>query len=222
MSTDPLTKTQLEILEAAAAAVIEGDEERTVEQVQAALQADIAPLTILDQGLTPAIREVGEQFNRMEIFLPEMIVCSDAMQAGVTMLQPYFEGLEMQKAGTVVLGTVRGDIHDIGKNIFKTLLEVNGYEVIDLGRDVAAVAFVDEAESHNAQIIAMSGLLTTSLTVMKDTIELLHDNGTRDQVKVIVGGGPTSQSFAEKIGADGYGDTARDGVLLCDRLLAGS
>jgi methanogenic corrinoid protein MtbC1 len=155
----------------------------------------------------------------MDVFLPEMLVCAETMQVAVQVLEPYFNKMDQKTSGVVILGTVKGDIHDIGKNIFKALLEVNGFEVVDIGRDVAPTVFIDEAVKREAQFIAMSGLLSTSLAMMRDTIQILIDDGIRDQFKVIIGGGPTSQLYADKIGADGYADTAYDGVKLCNKLL---
>lgn len=200
-------------------AVMEGDEVKCASGAMKSLGAGIAPLDIIEHCLTPTIREVGEAFNRMDLFLPEMLSCAEAMEAAIKVLEPHFDRKEMGTKGTIILGTVKGDIHDIGKNIFRALLDVNGYKVIDIGRDIAPAAFVDQAQNVGADIIAMSGLLSTSLSMMRDTIQMMVGDGIREKYKVIIGGGPTSQSFADKIGADGYADTAYDGVLLCNRLL---
>jgi corrinoid protein of di/trimethylamine methyltransferase len=200
-------------------AVMEGDEAKCVADAEKSFAAGIAPLDIIEHCLTPTIREVGEAFNRMDLFLPEMLSCAEAMEAAIKVLEPHFDRKEMGTKGTIILGTVKGDIHDIGKNIFRALLDVNGYKVIDIGRDIAPAAFVDQAQNVGANIIAMSGLLSTSLSMMRDTIQMMVGDGIREKYKVIIGGGPTSQSFADKIGADGYADTAYDGVLLCNRLL---
>jgi len=153
------------------------------------------------------------------MFLPEMVLSARAMQAAVDVLEPHFADDESIIKGKVIIGTVKGDIHDIGKNIARALLTVNGYEVIDLGRDVALTDFVDVAEKEGANIIGMSGLLSTSLPLMRDTIRMMDDDEVRDKYQVIIGGGPTSQEYADEIGADGYAETAFDGVDLCDRLL---
>ncbi|GMQ94880.1 MAG: corrinoid protein [Acidimicrobiia bacterium] len=200
-------------------AVMAGDEEKSVAAAEAALEAGVSPLTSIEEGLTPGIREVGDRFGRMEMFLPEMVLSARAMQAAVDVLEPYFADDESITKGKVIIGTVKGDIHDIGKNIARALLTVNGYEVIDLGRDVALTDFIDVAETEGADVIGMSGLLSTSLPLMRDTIKMMHDDEVRDKYHVIIGGGPTSQEYADEIGADGYAETAFDGVDLCDRLL---
>jgi corrinoid protein of di/trimethylamine methyltransferase len=208
------------ILKALYDAVIEGDPESATQAAEQSLEAGIAPADALDQGLTLGIREVGDRFGRMEMFLPEMVLSAKAMEAAVTVLEPHFEVGTSSKKAKVMIGTVAGDIHDIGKNITIALLKVSGYEVVDLGRDVASVDFVDKAIDEGAELIGMSGLLTTSLPMMRDVIEMLNEDGVRDKVKVIIGGGPTSKEYAAEIGADGYGETAYDAVSLCETLLA--
>ena len=200
-------------------AVIAGDEEECVAGAEASLKVGLPPLVSIEEGLTPGIREVGDRFGRMEMFLPEMVLSAKAMQAAVGVLEPHFAEGENESKGRVIIGTVKGDIHDIGKNIARALLTVNGYDVIDLGRDVDLTDFVDVAEKEGAAIIGMSGLLSTSLPLMRDAIKLMHDDEVRDKYRVIIGGGPTSQEYADQIGADGYAETAFEGVYLCDRLL---
>lgn len=178
----------------------------------------ISPLTVIDGGMAPAIKEVGDRFGLGELFLPEMIMSADAMQAALEILEPHFEGDESSKQGKVLIGTVKGDIHDIGKNIVTALLKVNGYDVVDIGRDIASTEFVDKAIEMGVDIIGLSGLLTTSLPMMRDIIEMLGDDGVRDKYKIIIGGGPTSQDYADGIGADGYGATAYDAVELCNQM----
>jgi len=217
-----LTENQQSILNELYHAVHEGDEVKCQTYAKLAYDQGISPLDIIDTCLTPALREVGEAFNRLEVFLPEMLISAEAMESAVKVLEPYFDKEtheQKSKKSIVILGTVKGDIHDIGKNIFRVLLEVNGYQVIDIGRDIAPSVFIDEAINKHANIIAMSGLMSTSLTIMRDTVQMLVDDGLREKFKVIIGGGPTSQAFAEKIGADGYGNTAYEGILLCDQLL---
>ena len=213
------TNEQQAILDELYEAVIEGNTDRCVDAAERSLEADIPPLAAIEGGLTLGIREVGDRFGRMEMFLPEMVLSAEAMQGAVGVLEPHFASGESYDKGTVILGTVKGDIHDIGKNIVKALLTVNGYQVIDLGRDVPLTDFIDRAEDEDADIVAMSGLLTTSLPLMRDTIRLMEDDGVRDKYRVIIGGGPTSQEYADSIGADGYANTAFDGVELCDQLL---
>jgi corrinoid protein of di/trimethylamine methyltransferase len=210
---------QRAILDELYEAVITGDRGSCVDAAERSLEAQLPPIVSIEGGLTPGIQEVGDRFGRMEMFLPEMVLSAEAMQGAIGVLEPHFGVGDSYKKGTVILGTVKGDIHDIGKNIVRALLTVNGYQVIDLGRDVALTDFVDRAEDEKADIVAMSGLLTTSLPLMRDTIRLMNDDGVREKYRVIIGGGPTSQEYADGIGADGYANTAFDGVELCDRLM---
>lgn len=210
---------QEEILQELYDSVLAGDADRAQAAAEQSVEARIPPLTAVNEGLTPGIRKVGDRFGRMEMFLPEMVLSADAMEAAVTVLEPYFEGEDAQKKGKVLIGTVQGDIHDIGKNIVIALLKVNGYEVIDMGRDVPAPELVDKALESAAQIIGMSALLSTSMPIMRDAIQMMTEDGVRDRFKVIIGGGPTSQAYADQIGADGYGATAFDAVKLCDGFL---
>jgi trimethylamine corrinoid protein len=208
-----------EILQQLYDGVLEGDKVKTAAAAERGLDANISPLAAIEKGMTPAIKEVGDRFGRMEMFLPEMVASAEAMEAGLEILEPHFEGDEGEKRGKVLIGTVQGDIHDIGKNIVIALLKVNSYEVIDIGRDIASTEFVDKAVDLGVDIIGLSGLLTTSMPMMRDVIQMLGDDGVRDQYKVIIGGGPTSQEYADEIGADGYGETAFSAVELCSQLI---
>ncbi len=201
--------------------VVAGDLSAAAEAAQKSVDAGITPLKSIEEGMTPAIREVGERFGKGEMFLPEMVSSADAMEAALEILEPHFEGTEGEKRGKVLIGTVQGDIHDIGKNIVIALLKVNGFEVIDIGRDIPSTDFVDKAIEMGVEIIGLSGLLTTSLPMMRDIIQMLEDDGVRDQHKVIIGGGPTSQDYADQIGADGYGETAYSAVELCSQIIDG-
>ena len=206
-----------EILKGLYEAVLNGDEEKAVLLTKQSIEAEIAPIDAIDKGLALGIKEVGDRFGRWEMFLPEMVASASAMEASVKILEPYFEGGASRKKGKVIMGAVKGDIHDIGMNIVIALLKVNGYEIIELGRDVPAPDFVDKAVELDAQIIGMSGLLTTSMPIMRDVIQMFSDGGNRDKFKILIGGGPTSTEYAAEIGADGYGDTANDAVNLCDQ-----
>lgn len=214
--------SEKEILQQLYDGVLKGDKTLTVEAAEQSLAASISPLRAIEGGMTPAIKEVGDRFGRMEMFLPEMVASAEAMEAGLEILEPYFEGEEASKKGKILIGTVQGDIHDIGKNIVIALLKVNGYEVIDIGRDIQSTDFIDKAIDLKVDIIGLSGLLTTSLPMMRDIIQMLGDDGVREQYKVIIGGGPTSQEYADEIGADGYGETAYSAVELCGQLIAGA
>jgi corrinoid protein of di/trimethylamine methyltransferase len=211
--------SEKEILQELYDGVLKGDKEKTVSAAKQSLDASIAPLEAIDEGMSPAIKEVGDRFGRMEMFLPEMVASAEAMEAALDILEPHFEGDEAGKKGKILIGTVQGDIHDIGKNIVIALLKVNGYEVIDIGRDIASTDFVDKAVDLGVDVIGLSGLLTTSLPMMRDIIQMFEDDGIRDQYKVIIGGGPTSQEYADEIGADGYGETAHSAVELCGQLI---
>lgn len=211
--------SEKEILQQLYDGVLQGNQAKTVEAANQSLAAEMPPLQAIEQGMSPAIKEVGERFGRMEMFLPEMVASAEAMEAGLGILEPHFEGDEAGKKGKILIGTVQGDIHDIGKNIVIALLKVNGFEVIDIGRDIASTDFIDKAIDLEVDIIGLSGLLTTSLPMMRDIIQMLGDDGVRDQYKVIIGGGPTSQDYADEIGADGYGATAHSAVELCGHLI---
>lgn len=198
--------------------VIDGDDSNTRRYTEESIKLGINPIEILEMGLTPGIREIGDRFGRGEAFLPEMVLSAKAMEEAVTILEPYMGEESLKKKGKILIGTVKGDIHDIGKNIAIALLKVNGYEVIDLGTDVPSNKFLDEAKKIGAKIIGLSGLLTTSLPMMREIIEFMEEDGIREKYKVIIGGGPTSQEYADKIGADGYASNAATGVKLCDSI----
>jgi len=212
--------SEKDILQKLYEGVLGGVMTTAADAAQEALDAGITPLKAIDEGMSPAIKEVGERFGKGEMFLPEMVASADAMEAALAILEPHFEGDEGESKGKVLIATVQGDIHDIGKNIVVALLKVNGFDVIDIGRDIASTDIVDKSVDLGVEIIGLSGLLTTSLPMMRDIIEMLDDDGVRDQYKVIIGGGPTSQDYADEIGADGYGETAYNAVELCSQLLS--
>ncbi|MGD2039209.1 MAG: corrinoid protein [Anaerolineae bacterium] len=198
------------------AAFVRGEFDQIQRLVQEGLDKGVAPATILDDALIPGIREVGEQFRRYEVYLPEMMMAADAWQEGMDLLEPLLasQGQRGEATGKVVLGSVMGDVHSLGKNIVSTMLQTAGFEVVDLGTDVPAFRFVEEAEKAKADIIALSALMTTTMPQQKDVIEYLEARGTRTRYYVMVGGGPTNTEWAEQIGADGYGQTAADAVSL--------
>ncbi len=209
------------ILRGLAESVIDGDEDRAREFAKKAVDAGIDPLTAIKEGLMSGMKVVGDRFSRLEIFLPEVLLAADAMKAALEILEPLIVKEEREKLtlGKVVIGTVQGDIHDIGKNIVAMLLKANGFEVYDLGRDVPIDEFINKAEEVGADIIAISTLLSTSMPYMEDVIRLLKDRGLREKYKVMVGGGPVTREFAEEIGADGYGDNAEEAVEVAKKLL---
>lgn len=202
------------ILEKLRAAVVSGDEKMVQGFVREALDSGVDPVEIMDKGLITAIRDVGSKFEKMEIFLTGMMMSADAMKAGLNVLLPKIPKDKIQKRGIAVVGTVKGDIHEIGKNILSALLTAASFDVHDLGCDVAASAFVKKAEEVGANIIMASALMTTTLPGQKDILDYMVSVGKRDKYVVLVGGGPTTPEWAEEIGADGYAETAVDGVKL--------
>ncbi len=184
--------------------------------IEEGLSQGLEPGSLLDDGMIPGLREVGEQFQRSEVYLPEMMMAADAWQEGMDLLGPLLaaSGRASEAKAKVVLGSVKGDVHSLGKNIVGTMLQTAGFEVIDLGCDVAASGFVEEAEKAKADIIALTALMTTTMAQQKDVIEYLEARGSRARYYVMVGGGPTTAEWAEEIGADGYGRTAADAVDL--------
>lgn len=182
---------------------------------------DIDPLDILEQGLSKGIRQVGDDFASGKVFLPELIGAADVMKAGVAVLDERIKasGKSRQSRGKIVIGTVKGDIHDIGKSVVASMLQANGYDVVDLGIDVEGEEFVRTAREHQADCVGMSSLLTLAIENMGVVIQELKDAGIRDQVKVIVGGAPVTQEFADEIGADAFGYDAADAVTKMKALL---
>ena len=201
-------------------ALIEGKVEEVKRYTQQALDEGIPAKTILDQGLVAGMNVVGIRFREGEYFLPEVLLCAKAMHAGLDLLKPLLAGESAQNAGTIVLGTVKGDLHDIGKRIVKAMLEGAGYEVIDLGVDVDTEKFIESVKKHKPLVLGMSALLTTTMRYMKTVIDALQEEGIRDKVKVIVGGAPVNEEFAKSIGADGYAPNASEAVDLVKRLTA--
>ena len=185
--------------------------------IQGALEKGIKPKEILDSGLVSAMAEVGRRFENGEYFVPDMLISARAMQAGMTILKPHLLEEKVAVSGKVAIGTVKGDLHDIGKNLVGMMLEGAGFEVLDLGVDVAPEKFVAAAE--NVEMIALSALLTTTMGSMKTTIGALQDAGKRGKVKVIIGGAPVTEAYAEEIQADGYAPDASRSVALTKALL---
>ncbi len=206
-------------LEAIYEAVLNGEAEATSDSVSAALAAGIPADKILYQACLPAMEEIGRLFERGEAYVPEMLIAARAMQAGMNLLAPHLSNANYQPAGKVVLGTVPGDLHDIGKNLVGLMLQSSGFEVVDLGTDVSAARFVDAVRNHQPQLIAMSALLTTTMPAMQATVEALHTAGLRDQVKVLIGGAPITPGFAARIGADGFAPDAASAVDLVSKLM---
>ncbi|QUO33057.1 corrinoid protein [Faecalicatena sp. Marseille-Q4148] len=194
--------------------IIEGEEDVVVETVTQLLKEGISPLDILDQALIPGIEKVGELYQEGEYFIPELLFGLETMNQGMNVILPYIKTEDTQKYGTVVIGTVQGDTHDIGKNIVASLLDASGFKVIDLGHDVAPEAFVEAVRKEHADIVAMSALLTSTMSFMGKTIELLRTENLRKSVKVIIGGAVITEEFKEKIGADAFAKTAMETVKI--------
>ncbi len=199
--------------------IIEGNQKSTVDNVQQALDQGINPGTILNEGMVTAMAEVGRLFEEGEYYVPEMLIAARAMQSGLAVLKPHLVDSDVKSSGKVVAGTVKGDLHDIGKNLVCMMLEGAAFEIIDLGSDVSPDKFVEAVKTTGAQIVAMSALLTTTMPNMKATIEALKEAGLRDKVKVMVGGAPLTDSYAKQIGADGYASDASRAVAIAKELL---
>ena len=194
--------------------VIDGDLDTVLEEVQRCLADKVPPQRIMDDHLIRAMSEVGRLFEEGEYFVPELMVSARAMQAAMKVLNPLMAGSGIQKIGRVAIGTVKGDFHDIGKNLVAAMLEGGGFEVVDLGVDVSPEKFAEAARERSGTLIAMSALLTTTMPQMEKVIEKLEADGLRGSSKVIIGGAPVTDEFAKRIGADGYSDNASAAVTL--------
>jgi 5-methyltetrahydrofolate--homocysteine methyltransferase len=200
-------------------AIVDLQPKKTAQLVRQALDQGLAPQEILLQGLARGMNRVGELFSAKEFFVPEVLMASKAMEAGFELLRPLLKTGDQGREGRVVLGVVQGDIHDIGKNIVKVLLEAAGFEVIDLGRDVPAATFVNSVAENRPQVLGLSSLMTTTMPLMAVIISELQKQGLRDRVKVIVGGAPVNADYAHSIGADGYASDASAAVREIKKLL---
>ena len=199
--------------------ILDGQNKDVEAKVQEALQAGISPKTLLDDGMIAAMSEVGRLFEEGEYYVPEMLVAARAMLSGMALLKPHLMQAGVKSAGKVAIGTVKGDLHDIGKNLVSMMLEGGGFEIIDLGTDVAPEMFVGAVVSHGVNLIALSALLTTTMPNMKNTIDALEVAGLRNQVKVMIGGAPVTEAYAQQIGADGYSPDASRAVSLAHVLM---
>ena len=201
--------------------VIDGETEKAERAAKRALELGMNPYKAIVEGLTPAINEMGERFERQEIFIPHLVMAGDAMTAGVKILEKGMskEELKATRKGKLVLGTVKGDVHDIGKSIVGTMLKASGYEVIDLGIEIEASKFIEEAERSEADIVGASALMTTTAVYMKVITEYMEMEGVRDKYKVIFGGGALTENWAKEMGADGYAADAVKAVDLIDQMM---
>ena len=201
-------------------AVLNGDKDAVTENVQTALNKGTDAGVILQEALIPAMGEVGRLFEAGEYYVPEMLIAARAMQAGLALLKPLLVDSDIKPTGKVAIGTVKGDLHDIGKNLVGMMLEGAGFEIIDMGTDVSPEKFIAAINDEDVDILAMSALLTTTMPMMETTIKAVDDAGLRDAVKIIVGGAPVTNEYAEKIGADGFAPDASQAASLAKTLVS--
>jgi 5-methyltetrahydrofolate--homocysteine methyltransferase len=208
-----------ETLEQLSTTILEGDSEKTPKLVQQGLDEGVTPKDILEKGLVVGMNEVGDRFKRGDMFVPEVLMSAEAMHAGLEILRPKLAESGAELTGTIVMGTVKGDLHDIGKNLVGMMCEGAGFEVIDLGFNIPPEEFIDAIKEHKPDLVGMSALLTTTMRAMGHTIKAIEEAGLREQVLIMVGGAPVDQEFADRIGADGYGSNAVAGTDLAKRLV---
>ncbi len=199
-------------------AILTGNAKKAEEVTTAALEEKIDPTELLSKHMIPAMDEVGKRFECNEYFVPELLIAARAMKASMALMAPALAAAGAEAAGRVVIGTVQGDLHDIGKNLVASMLEGAGFDVVDLGVDVSPEKFVEAAQEKEGSLVALSALLTTTMTQMKAVVEKLEASGVRDKYKVIIGGAPITQQYADEIGADGYSDNASAAVALARKL----
>jgi len=202
--------------------VINGKRDIVQEKVKSAIEQKVAPDKILTEALISAMSEVGDRFEKGEFYVPEMLIAARAMQAGLAILKPRLMEEGIPTAGKVIIGTVKGDLHDIGKNLVSMMLEGAGFEIVDLGTDVPPQKFAEAIREHKPEVVGMSALLTTTMQGMRSTIQAMEDMGVRKNVKVIIGGAPVTEAYAKEIGADGYAPDASRAVALTRKLLGTS
>ena len=201
-------------------AILTGNAKKAEEVTKAAIAADANPSELVQKYMIPAMDEVGKRFECNEYFVPELLIAARAMKTSLELITPLLAEAGTEPVGRVVIGTVQGDLHDIGKNLVASMLEGGGFQVTDLGADVSPAKFVEAVRNTGAQIVCLSALLTVTMTAMKTTIEALQQAGLRDRVKVLIGGAPVTEQFAREIGADGYGANANVAVALARQIVA--
>jgi 5-methyltetrahydrofolate--homocysteine methyltransferase len=206
------------VYEQLSTAILEGDAEKASKWVARGLQEGLSAKEILDNGLVPGMNEVGIRFKVGDMFVPEVLMSADAMQASLSVLRPHLIASGVKLIGRVLMGTVKGDLHDIGKNLVNMMCEGAGFEVIDIGFNADPDKFIEAIKEHQPDIVGMSAMLTTTMRAMAQTIKAIEEAGLRTKVKIMVGGAPVDKAFAERIGADGYGSNAPSGVDLAKRL----
>ena len=213
--------TKEHIFEQLSFSVVKGDKEMARQAAREVIEQTIDPVEAIENGLSRGMEIIGERFSKMEVFLRELLMAAQAFDGAMEVLEPEIaaQKKEVSTRGIIVMGTVKGDVHSIGKDIVVTMLRTGGFEVHDLGVDVSPLSFVEAAQKNHVDIIALSSLMTTTMVGQKEVIEVLREMGLKDQYRVIVGGGPVNQQWADQIGADGYGATATDAVSLAKDLL---
>jgi len=209
----------MEILSEISKQLVIGNDEKVYELTNDAIREKIEPKLIMNDGLISGMNVIGEQFRKHEIFLPDVLMAAKAMYAGMDLLKPLFIKGEIPTLGKIVIGTVKGDLHDLGKNLVGIILKGAGFEVIDLGKDVPPEKFIETAISESANLIGMSALLTTTLPVMKEVIHLLKEKNLNGEIKTIIGGAPVSKEYAEEIGADAFAFDASNSVIVAKELI---
>lgn len=210
----------MESLDSLYTVILKGQLEEAVRLTNEAVSSAIPPQTIIDNYMTKAMEEVGRRFENHQAFVPELLLAGRAMKGALEVLKPHLSGGASSHIGKIVIGTVKGDLHDIGKNLVASMMEGCGFEVINLGIDISSEKFIQAVKEHKPDILCMSALLTTTMSYMEEVIEALKTAGIRDQVKVMVGGAPVSESFARQIGADGYTENANAAVCLAKTFVA--
>jgi dimethylamine corrinoid protein len=213
-----MARAREEILKDLADGVLNLDEELAVQAAHEAIESGLEAYDAITNGLVVGMNRAGELYDEEEYFVPELLICSDAMYAALAILQPYLKKEDAKVQLKCVIGVVEGDTHDIGKNMVRIMLDVGGFEMHDLGRNVPLSSFVEKAKEVDADLICLSTLMTTTMDGMATVIEMLKEEGIRDRFKVLIGGGPISQAFADKIGADGYADNAASAVRVAKQL----
>ena len=209
----------MENLDSLYEAILKGNLIGAVETTKKAISEEVNPQTIINDYMSKAMEEIGQRFEEGKAFVPELLMAARAMKGALEQLKPLMAGSNASRIGTVVIGTVKGDLHDIGKNLVASMLEGCGFEVINLGVDISSEKFIQTIKEYNANILCLSALLTTTMDYMKDIIVALEDAGIRNQVKVMIGGAPVNSAFAEKIRADGYSSNANSAVSLAKNLM---
>lgn len=211
-----------QILDNLKSAIVDGDEELAVEQAKAALELQLDPLETVENGLSKGMDDIGEQFGNGEVFLPELLMAANAFKAAMEIIKPELAAQNMQttQRGTVLISTVKGDVHNIGKDIVSTVLETKGFEVVDMGVDNDTLSIIGEAKKIQADVIALSCLMTTTMPAQREFIEILEEMNLRENYTVIVGGGPVTQEWADEIKADGYGESAVEAPQLVKELMS--